>query len=84
MTGKAVLIPIRQDAIFHEPTLDEILADPITRAVMRADRVDLNRLGVMLQDIAERLDKRVSPMEWPHGAMLSKWTGKSVCWLTCS
>ena len=40
----------------HEPTLKEILSDSITRAVMRADRVDLDELEAMLSQVAEGLD----------------------------
>ena len=47
-------IPIRE-AFGHwrEPTLDEILSDPIVEAVMRADCVDRNALEAMLQTIAQ-------------------------------
>lgn len=37
--------------IFREPTLIEILSDPITKAVMNADAVDPVRLAVMLREI---------------------------------
>ena len=49
---KITIIPIRQ-AGFAEPTLAEILADPITQAVMAADAVDARELVGMLHDIAE-------------------------------
>jgi hypothetical protein len=38
-----------------EPTLEEILSDPIVEAVMQADDVDPNELDAMLGDIASRL-----------------------------
>jgi hypothetical protein len=40
---KITIIPIPQ-AGFAEPTLEEILADPITQAVMAADAVDAGEL----------------------------------------
>jgi len=43
MTRKIIVIPIRQDG-FGEPTLEEILSDPITQAVMQADAVDARQL----------------------------------------
>jgi hypothetical protein len=40
---------------FHrEPTLSEILADPITKAVMKADSVDLHELEALLRKLAAR------------------------------
>ena len=49
---KITIIPIHQ-AGFAEPTLAEILADPITEAVMRADAVDVGQLAIMLHNIAK-------------------------------
>ena len=43
MTRKITVIPIRQSG-FGEPTLQEILSDPITQAVMQADAVDAGQL----------------------------------------
>jgi hypothetical protein len=39
----------------REPTLEEILSDPIVTALMRADSVDPRELGAMLGRIAEGL-----------------------------
>ena len=39
---------------FHEPTLKEILSDPVTKAVMRADRVEPGEIETMLRSIGER------------------------------
>ncbi len=39
---------------FREPTLKEILSDPVTKAVMRADRVEPRELEALLRNIAER------------------------------
>jgi hypothetical protein len=39
----------------REPSLGEILADPITAAVMQADGVDRPQLEALLHDIAGRL-----------------------------
>ena len=49
---KAVVIPIRDASSCQEPTLEEILSDPITRAVMRADGVDQHQFGAMLRRVA--------------------------------
>ena len=52
----AVRIPIREErASYREPTLEEILSDSIVEAVMRADDVDSDELGVMLGQIARAL-----------------------------
>jgi hypothetical protein len=54
------VIPIHEDlGLFHEPTLAEILSDPIVEAVMRADSVDLARLTDMLGWIADELQANV-------------------------
>ena len=37
----------------RQPTLDEILSDCITQAVMRADGVDPTRLAVTLREVAQ-------------------------------
>jgi hypothetical protein len=39
----------------HEPTLTQILSDPITEAVMRADSVDAGELETLLRDVASKL-----------------------------
>jgi hypothetical protein len=36
----------------HEPTLEEILSDPIFRAMMDADGVDPQKLETMLREVA--------------------------------
>jgi hypothetical protein len=38
----------------REPTLKEILADPITKAVMKADSVDLQELEDLLRRLIAR------------------------------
>jgi hypothetical protein len=50
-----VRIPIREERDYREPTLDEILSDSIVEAVMQADAVDPDELGVMLGRIARTL-----------------------------
>jgi hypothetical protein len=40
----------------HERTLEEFLADPLIRAVMKADRVDPHVLAVDLRRVAEEID----------------------------
>ncbi len=44
---------------FNEPTLSELLGDPLVRSVMRADRVDAQSFKAMLYRIADRFA--------PHG-----------------
>jgi hypothetical protein len=44
---------------FHDdPTLEELLGDPITQAVMTADRVDPRELKAMLASIARAIGRR--------------------------
>jgi hypothetical protein len=50
-----VRIPIREQLYYPEPTLEEILSDPIVTAVMQADAVDADALGAMLGRIARTL-----------------------------
>ena len=38
-----------------EPTLGEMLADPVIQLVMRRDRVDPDNLQALLRDISTRL-----------------------------
>lgn len=56
------VIPIREAlSTWREPTLAEILSDPITEAVMTADLVDRQKLSDMLGGVARNLRaKRVS------------------------
>lgn len=44
----------------REPSLEDILADPIIQAVIDADGVDANELGAMLRQVAHkrRADRR--------------------------
>jgi hypothetical protein len=44
---------------FHDdPALDELLGDPMTRAIMRADRVDPLKLEAMLRSLAREIAGR--------------------------
>jgi hypothetical protein len=44
---------------FHDnPTLDELLGDPITQAIMQADRVDPPKLEAMLRSLAREIAGR--------------------------
>ena len=47
-----------------EPKLLDMLADPVTQAVMDADRVDLRELIAVLSDIGNRLK---GPRDAPVG-----------------
>jgi len=54
------VIPIREESgRFREPTLHDILSDPIVEAVMRADSVDPGRLTDMLGWIADELEANI-------------------------
>ena len=55
----------------REPTLEEMLSDPIIRAVMDADRVDPRELKAMLKDIGRALGAARgarSGGQWPAGS----------------
>jgi hypothetical protein len=39
-----------------EPPLKDILADPVVRAVMTADRIDPRRRAIFLRDMARRVE----------------------------
>jgi hypothetical protein len=41
----------------NEPQLRDVLADPVVRAVMTADRIDPRRLAIFLRDMARRVDR---------------------------
>jgi hypothetical protein len=41
---------------YPEPTLSEVLIDPLTQTVMAADRVDVQALAAMLAGVAKRLN----------------------------
>ena len=41
-----------------EPSIDDLLSDPIVRAVMAADDVDPDKLRDLLRSLAERLRAR--------------------------
>jgi hypothetical protein len=40
-----------------ELTIDELLSDPVTRAVMKADRVDPSALAAMLRSMARTMEQ---------------------------
>ena len=41
-----------------EPTLDQLLGDPMTRAIMRADRIDPLQLEAMLRSLGRQIGGR--------------------------
>jgi hypothetical protein len=43
-----------------DPTLDELIADPMTQAIMRADGVDTPALEAMLRTLAREIGGRPS------------------------
>ena len=45
----------------YNPPLSEVLADPMTRAVMAADGVDARRLAAELREVAAALNRFERP-----------------------
>jgi hypothetical protein len=73
------VVPIREEfGRFREPTLQEILSDPIVEAVMRADSVDPGRLTDMLGWIADELQANV-PTPFPRPALSGRGEARSRC-----
>ena len=55
----------------REPTLEDMLSDPIIRAVMDADRVDPHQLKAMLNDVGRALSAARGARswgQWPAGS----------------
>jgi hypothetical protein len=48
----------------REPTIPEMLADPIVRAVMAADIVDVDMLRAQLSNVARDLTNSGSSVRW--------------------
>lgn len=48
----------------REPTLEEMLSDPIVVALMDADGVDLHELRTMLKDIGRTLGANRGARSW--------------------
>ena len=48
----------------REPTLEDMLSDPIIRAVMDADRVDPHELQAMLKDVGRALTMARGTPSW--------------------
>jgi hypothetical protein len=46
---------------FKEPTLDELLDDPMTVAVMRRDGVDRQRFEALVREVASRFARVCAP-----------------------
>ena len=46
----------------RELTLEEVLADPVIGAAMRADHVDPRRFEILLRTTARRLDRARDPV----------------------
>jgi hypothetical protein len=47
------------DWLRGEPSLDEVLADPIVHALMQRDGVDAHDLKVLIEDVRRALRRRV-------------------------
>ncbi|HEY6992144.1 MAG TPA: hypothetical protein VH397_00395 [Xanthobacteraceae bacterium] len=55
----------------REPTLEDILTDPIVVALMDADGVDARELAAMLRDVGRKLGANRgarSWVQWPVGS----------------
>ena len=56
----------------REPSLEEMLSDPIVRAMMDADGVDPLKLEAMLKEVGRNLGALgFHPQGWPRGAVRS-------------
>jgi hypothetical protein len=64
----------------YEPTLDELLSDPLTGLVMAADKVDRVQLQAMLLSAAATIEGRSVP---GRGA-LSRFIGAAARWSNSS
>jgi hypothetical protein len=49
---------VRMTKVHDEPTLDELLGDPMTQALMHADRVDPRALAAVLRSVAREIAGR--------------------------
>jgi hypothetical protein len=62
---------------YREPSLEEMLSDPIVRAMMDADGVDPHELKAMLREVGRNLGPMrgagFHPRGWPPGAAQSNW-----------
>ncbi len=52
------VIPIQEEFTPYEPTLEEMLSDPLVMTVMRADGVDPAKLRAMLHGLTHKLRAR--------------------------
>jgi hypothetical protein len=48
----------------NDLTIDELLRDPVTRALMRADHVDPSALAAMLRSVVPVIEKGTPPPFW--------------------
>jgi hypothetical protein len=39
--------------LYGEPRIEEMLADPVIRAVLERDRIDVDRLRILLRDVQQ-------------------------------
>lgn len=62
------VIPIRESArtSYREPTLAEMLSDPVVAAVMQADGVDPDEFVAMLDRTARSLRAAARSDSWPR------------------
>jgi hypothetical protein len=55
-----------------EPTIEDTLSDPIVRAIMKRDEVEVDRFRTFLKDISGKLNARArrssAAAEGPHQA----------------
>jgi hypothetical protein len=48
---------VRMTRFYDDPTLEELLGDSMTQAIMKADRVDRPKLEMMLRSVAREIDR---------------------------
>jgi hypothetical protein len=54
---------------WDEASVDEMVADPIVRALMAADRVNPNQLKRLMRSVQHAIERRVTAASLPHRAM---------------
>jgi hypothetical protein len=52
-----------------EASVDEMVADPIVRALIAADRVNPDQLKRLMRSVQQAIERRVTTASLPHRAM---------------
>jgi hypothetical protein len=74
---------------FHDgPTLEELLGDSVTRAVMKADGVDPTKLEIMLRAMAREIAgdsaRRATLLDESTGSLTATLQDQASCWFSGS